>query len=188
MHERAAEWAHPNPNVPPNRGVVNRRPEIEHIMRDRRATWSPLWWWPCCLGYIPSFVINKCSNSLKMSIAMHSLSKIRRFRKFLNRMPFYHRIACNLFKERLFQSKYYQTFYLVPPNLYDTVLNIVFQRWYDKLWHATFAVSTDVRCKSPDSRVGVIGNANCCCFIRFIRLLHWFRNCKGLNYFFVVLC
>ena len=31
----------------PNRRVVNRRPQIEHIMSGHRAAWSPLWWWPC---------------------------------------------------------------------------------------------------------------------------------------------
>ena len=31
----------------PNRVVINGRPQIEHIMRGRRAAWSPLWWWPC---------------------------------------------------------------------------------------------------------------------------------------------
>ena len=32
-----------------NRGVVNRRPQIEHIMWGHRAAWSPLWWWPCII-------------------------------------------------------------------------------------------------------------------------------------------
>ena len=43
---RAIECAHPDPHVPPNRGVANRRPQIEHIVCGRRAAWSPLWWWP----------------------------------------------------------------------------------------------------------------------------------------------
>ena len=41
----------PNEFIPiprtPYRGVVNRRPQIEHIVWGRRAAWSPLWWWPC---------------------------------------------------------------------------------------------------------------------------------------------
>ena len=47
----------------------------------------------------------------------HDLSKVRRFRKVLNRMPFYHRITRGLFNERLLQSKSYNTFYFVPPDL-----------------------------------------------------------------------
>ena len=31
----------------PNRGVVNWRQQIEHIIWGRRAAWLPLWWWPC---------------------------------------------------------------------------------------------------------------------------------------------
>ena len=31
----------------PNRGVVNWRPQIGHIMWSLWATWSPLWWWLC---------------------------------------------------------------------------------------------------------------------------------------------
>ena len=26
-----------------------RQPQIEHILSGRRAAWSSLWWWPCCL-------------------------------------------------------------------------------------------------------------------------------------------
>ena len=37
----------------------------------------------------------------------------------------YHRIICSRLNERLLQSKYYWIFYLVLPDLYDTVWNIV---------------------------------------------------------------
>ena len=58
---------------------------------------------------------------------MHGLSKIRRFRKVWNAMPFYHRINCSLLNERLLQSKYFEAFDVVPPDLYGTVWNIVVQ-------------------------------------------------------------
>ena len=40
-------------------------------------------------------------------------------------------------------------FYLVRPDFYDKVWNIVFRRCYNELWYAKFAVSTKVRCNSP---------------------------------------
>ena len=48
MNSRAGHRMSPCPTPTwPNRGVANRRPQIEHIMRDCRAAWSTLWWWPC---------------------------------------------------------------------------------------------------------------------------------------------
>ena len=44
---------------------------------------------------------------------------------------------------------------------------------------ARFAVSTGVRCKSPE--YGDIGSASCCYFVRLIRLLQKLRNCKVFN-------
>ena len=65
----AIEWAHPRPPRPPNPQTggqktplklqPNRRPQIEHIMWDHRAAWSPLWWWPCM--YLCSILIAFCS-------------------------------------------------------------------------------------------------------------------------------
>ena len=46
-----------------------------------------------------------------------------------------------------------------------------------KLRAARFAVPTDVGCKAPEQII----NANCCCFIRLIRLLKGLRNCKVFN-------
>ena len=43
-------------------------------------------------------------------------------------MPFYHRIVCSFLNERLLQSMYFQIFYVVPPDLYDIVWNIVSQK------------------------------------------------------------
>ena len=37
----------------------------------------------------------------------YGLSKIRRFRKVWNAMPFYHRMVCILLNERLLQSKHF---------------------------------------------------------------------------------
>ena len=45
---------------------------------------------------------------------------IRFMIKVHNRLPFYHRRICSLLNERSLQSKYYSTFFLVPPDLYDT--------------------------------------------------------------------
>ena len=49
----------PRTPPPPNRGVVNWRPHIEHIMWGCRAAWSPLWWRPCLHCYFKwcSFVL-----------------------------------------------------------------------------------------------------------------------------------
>ena len=40
----------------PNRGVVNRRPQLENIIWGRRAAWSPLWCWPCPKWLLPSSI------------------------------------------------------------------------------------------------------------------------------------
>ena len=47
INVRGIESAHPWSPRTPNRGVVNWRPQIEHIMWGRRTVWSPLCWWPC---------------------------------------------------------------------------------------------------------------------------------------------
>ena len=74
-------------------------------------------------AYIPLFVLNKCNTNPKSE---SGLSKFRRFRKIWNAMPFYHRIICSLLnEERILQSKYFYTFSVVPPDVYDTVWNIV---------------------------------------------------------------
>ena len=69
----------------PNRGFVNRRPQIEHIMSGRRAAWSPLWWWPCCiksmtrLNYAqalkwPSLLKALCCNNCPVSVFVSKVS------------------------------------------------------------------------------------------------------------------
>ena len=46
------------------RQVVNRRPQIEHIMCGRQAAWSPLLWWPCnnCNFWTKSRVQFNCAH------------------------------------------------------------------------------------------------------------------------------
>ena len=44
-----------------NRGVINRRPHIEHIKWGHRAAWSSFWRWPCFT----------CYSALKMSFKIH---------------------------------------------------------------------------------------------------------------------
>ena len=62
-------------------------------------------------------------------------------------------------------------FYLVPPDFDDTVWNIVSQTWYNKLWSAEFAVSTDVRCKSPEQGIMVV--------LMFAILYDWYGSYNG---------
>ena len=116
---------------------------------------------------ISLFVLNKCNNYLRL-------------RKVSNKIPFYHRILCSLFNERFTPIKILIDFLFCATELVDTVWNIVFQRWFDKMWSAKFAASTDVRSITKSPEYGILVCANFCCFIRLIRLLQWLRNRKVL--------
>ena len=82
-------------------------------------------------GYITLFVMNKCNNSRKKwNIANAVPARFRQtstLSKGLEQNAILSHIICSLFNECLLQSKYYETFYLVPKDLYDTVSNIVLQ-------------------------------------------------------------
>ena len=67
IHGRATEWAHPDSHVPQT-GVVNRRPQNEHIMWGRQAAWSLMWWLPCTKPIIMYLVfIMQCMQTFKSS-------------------------------------------------------------------------------------------------------------------------
>ena len=79
------EYAHPWPPRTTNRGVANRRPQIEHIMWSHRAPWSSLWWWPCCLVGFESvsdrvLILDHVRVTISPQLFNHFLKRLR-FRK-----------------------------------------------------------------------------------------------------------
>ena len=64
---------------------TNDRTQVEHNMRSRRATWSPLWWWPCCVLIQKILVQMGLRIRLMVNLHLHencwSLSGFNMYRK-----------------------------------------------------------------------------------------------------------